>query len=115
MRGWTEIEDSSLSSRRREQAEVARNSECSASLPRRLPLKTLSAAGRERMLSLRGEPLFLANWERTLMIHFEVEPAALQKVVPFELDLKDGRAFVSVVAFRLRGMRPRFGGPIAGW
>jgi hypothetical protein len=49
------------------------------------------------------------------MIHFEVEAMALQKVVPFELDLRDGRAFVSVVAFRMSRMRPRFGGRIAAW
>ena len=49
------------------------------------------------------------------MIHFEVGPAALQQFVPFELDLRDGRAFVSLVAFTLSKMRPRFGGRIAAW
>lgn len=50
-----------------------------------------------------------------LMIHFEVESAALQRVVPFELDLKEGRAFVSAVAFTLSRMRPRISGRIAAW
>jgi uncharacterized protein YqjF (DUF2071 family) len=49
------------------------------------------------------------------MVHFEVEPAALQQVVPFPLDLKDGRAFVSAVAFTLAQMRPQFGGRFAAW
>src|SRR5215467_10267985 len=71
---------------------------------------TPSAAGRARLLSLPGEPLFLADWDKALMIHYEVDAAALQQVVPFHLDLREGRAFVSVVAFTLRRMRPRIGG-----
>jgi uncharacterized protein YqjF (DUF2071 family) len=72
--------------------------------------KSLSESVRKRLLSLPGEPLFIADWLRTLMIHYEVDPAALQRVVPFQLDLKDGRAFVSAVAFSLNGMRLRIGG-----
>ena len=72
-----------------------------------------NAAAKERILSLRGEPLFLAAWERTLMMHFEVDPKRLQRDVPFQLDLWKGRAFVSVVAFTMRGMRPRLGGKLA--
>lgn len=121
MRGWAEMEGSSLTkaglktcSRRGHEAEHSEFRSDSASR-RRIRTETLSASARERILSLPGEPLFLANWERTLMIHFEVEAMALQKVVPFELDLRDGRAFVSVVAFRMSRMRPRFGGRIAAW
>lgn len=73
----------------------------------------LSAAARQRLLSRRGEPLFLAAWERALMIHLEVDADALQRDVPFELDLWNGRAFVSLVAFTMRGMRSRFGGKLA--
>src|SRR6185436_2518778 len=39
-----------------------------------------------------------------------VEREQLQQAAPFELDLHNGRAFVSVVAFTMRSMRPRFGG-----
>jgi hypothetical protein len=74
-----------------------------------------SAAARRRMLSRRGEPLFIAGWKDVLMLHFEVEAGALQREVPFELDLRDGRAFVSLVAFTMRGMRPRAGGNLAAW
>lgn len=76
---------------------------------------SLSEAARKRLLSLPREPLFIANWQRTLMIHYEVEPAALQRVVPFQLDLRHGRAFVSLVAFTLSGMRPRYGGQVSAW
>jgi uncharacterized protein len=65
------------------------------------------------MLSVCGEPLFICNWDRVLFIHYEAEAAVLQKSIPFELDLYNGRAFVSIVAFTMRGMRPRLGGALA--
>src|SRR5678815_4298013 len=34
---------------------------------------------------------------------------------PYPLDLHQGRAFVSLVAFTLRDMRPHFGGPLTAW
>jgi uncharacterized protein YqjF (DUF2071 family) len=69
-----------------------------------------SDAGRERLLSQSGEPLFITAWERALMMHFEVDAMALRRDVPYELDLWNGRAFVSLVAFTMRGMSLRFGG-----
>ena len=76
---------------------------------------SLSAAARRRMLRSPGEPLFYASWDHAVMIHYEADPDALQRDVPFELDLRDGRAFVSLVAFTLRRMRPRRGGRIGEW
>jgi hypothetical protein len=67
------------------------------------------------MLSHTGEPLFLATWERAVFIHYEADPSLLQRQVPFELDLREGRAFVSLVAFTLLRMRPRLGGRLAEW
>jgi len=75
-----------------------------------LHTQTLSTGARERMLSLPREPLFFADWLNVVMIHLEVEPRALQSLTPFELDSWEGRAFVTLVAFSLRKMRPRFGG-----
>src|SRR5215471_2168633 len=72
-----------------------------------------NAAAKERILSQRGEPLFLAAWEHVLMIHLEVDAERLQRDVPFRLDLWNGRAFVSVVAFTMRNMRPRWGRRLA--
>ena len=78
------------------------------------PAAVLSAseAARTRLLSRRGEPLFYANWDNVLFIHYETEPDELQRCIPYPLDLYDGRAFVSLVAFTMRGMRPRFGGSL---
>ena len=74
-----------------------------------------SEAARRRLLSIPGEPLFLADWLRLVFIHYEVPVEELQSVVPFELDQFEGKAYVSLVAFTMRRMRPRRGGRLAAW
>lgn len=69
-----------------------------------------SQVARERLLSVKFEPLFTANWERALMLHYEVDPELLQPFVPFELDVRNGKAYVSLVAFTMRGLCPTRGG-----
>jgi uncharacterized protein YqjF (DUF2071 family) len=76
---------------------------------------TLSEAARRRMLALPGEPMFYARWDRAVFIHYAADPVTLQRDVPFELDLREGRAFVSIVAFTLSKMRPRIGGRFGEW
>ena len=78
-------------------------------------LRTPSELARTRMLSVRGEPLFYATWDRAVMIHYEADPAALQSCVPFPLDLHGGSGLVSLVAFTLRRMRPKRGGRPTEW
>jgi uncharacterized protein YqjF (DUF2071 family) len=75
----------------------------------------LSEAARRRMLTVRGEPMFYARWDRAVFIHYAADPALLQLDVPFDLDLRDGSAFVSLVAFTLSRMRPRLGGKLGEW
>jgi uncharacterized protein YqjF (DUF2071 family) len=72
--------------------------------------RTLSDLARRRMLAFPGEPMFYARWEHAVFIHYTANPTLLQPDIPFQLDLRDGRAFVSVVAFTLSRMRPRVGG-----
>ncbi|MEY2488799.1 MAG: uncharacterized protein QOC70_741 [Verrucomicrobiota bacterium] len=67
------------------------------------------------MLANTGEPLFFAGWDRAVFIHYEADPALLQRQIPFQLDLRDGRAFVSIVAFTLSRMRPHIGGRLGEW
>jgi uncharacterized protein len=75
----------------------------------------LSLAARARMLRHRGEPLLIADWDRALMIHYEVPVEALRPFVPFPLDLHEGKAYVSLLAFTMKGMRPFRGGRWAEW
>ncbi len=51
-------------------------------------------------------PLFLADWAPAVFMHYEADPDVLQREVPFSLDLRDGRAYVSLVAFTMRRLRP---------
>jgi uncharacterized protein YqjF (DUF2071 family) len=74
-----------------------------------------STAARQRLLSKRGDPLFYSDWSRAVFIHFEVDPEKLQPFVPFPLDLRDGKAYVSLVAFTMEGLRPCWGGRFTAW
>jgi uncharacterized protein YqjF (DUF2071 family) len=69
-----------------------------------------SEAAKRRLQSVKGEPLFYSDWLRAVFIHYEVDQDRLQPFVPFPLDLRDGKAYVSLVAFTMRGLRPRVGG-----
>jgi uncharacterized protein len=76
------------------------------------PISDGTRPARERLLSRPAEPLFYANWDNVLFIHYEIEPDKLQRCIPYPLELYHGRAFVSLVAFTMRGMRPRLGGTL---
>jgi uncharacterized protein len=56
--------------------------------------------------------LFLADWMDVAFVHFRVDPGMLQPRVPFELDLFGGDAYVSIVSFTQRRLRPTTGGRV---
>ncbi len=66
----------------------------------------LSAAARQRFARLEGNAPLTSDWLHTVMIHYAVAPERLQPFVPFELDTRDGRAYISLVAFNMRRLRP---------
>src|SRR6266446_8429591 len=59
--------------------------------------------------------LFRGAWMSALFIHYEVKPERLQPEVPFPLDVRDGKAYVSVVAFSQERLRFAFGGNLTNW
>lgn len=77
-----------------------------------LRIASPSSAGRQRLLSLPREPLLIAGWRDVVMLHFAVDAVALQREVPFAVERFEGQAFVSLVCFTLRDMRPRWGGAL---
>ncbi|MEM9018121.1 MAG: DUF2071 domain-containing protein [Verrucomicrobiota bacterium] len=79
------------------------------------PHRPGSAEAIEEMVRRFGEKLFLADWVEFVFLHFEVDPKSLQRVVPFRLDLFEGRALVSLVAFTIRRMRLARGGSMTRW
>jgi uncharacterized protein YqjF (DUF2071 family) len=76
---------------------------------------TPSHEGWRRLHSRQFEPLFVADWDRAVFLHFAVDAARLQPWVPFPLDCRDGSAWISLVAFTMRGMRPRLAGAPGRW
>lgn len=62
-----------------------------------------------------AKPLLVCDWDRVLMMHFEVDPMRLQADTAFPLDLHHGQAWVTLVAFTLRGLRLRLGGLLGRW
>jgi uncharacterized protein YqjF (DUF2071 family) len=58
-------------------------------------------------------PALIADWTDAVFIHLAVTPDALQPHVPFELDVCEGVAYVSLVAFTQRRLRPALGGRMA--
>jgi len=55
-------------------------------------------------------PLFRGAWMSALFIHYQIEPERLQREVPFRLDVREGKAYVSVVPFSQEKLRFAFGG-----
>src|SRR3954468_8585870 len=58
-------------------------------------------------------PWLLADWVDAAFLHWAVDPRVLAPHVPFPLDRWRGEAYVSVVCFTQRRLRPRFGGTLA--
>lgn len=50
------------------------------------------------------------SWRDLVFLHWGLPPEAVRLTVPplFELDLREGLAWVSIVAFEVRNLRPRF-------
>jgi uncharacterized protein YqjF (DUF2071 family) len=65
-----------------------------------------------RRLESDGGAMLVADWAPAVFIHYAVDSDALQPLVPFPLDLHDGRAYVSVVAFVQHHLRPKVGGRV---
>ena len=61
------------------------------------------------------KPLFEADWVRALFVHYRVDADVLQPQIPMPLDVRDGHAYVSLVAFTMRGLRFAGGGRLGAW
>jgi uncharacterized protein YqjF (DUF2071 family) len=59
-------------------------------------------------VAVAGDPFLYADWERVLFLHFVIPPEVVRPHVPppFELDLHDGQACISVVAVTMRHFQP---------
>src|SRR4029453_993107 len=65
------------------------------------------AAARQRMLKSERGGVFRSDWLDAVFIHMKVDRNALAQCTPYELDLFEGEAYVSLVAFHMRRFRVR--------
>jgi uncharacterized protein len=79
------------------------------SLPLALHLNAPTTAHRPPPL----RPAFRADWVNAVFIHYRIDPEVLQPYVPFELDLYEGHAYVTLVAFTQQNLRPAVGGSLS--
>lgn len=74
----------------------------------------------DQRLALRDLPrqpfVMHQRWEQLLFLHWTFDPAVIQATLPAGLtvDTFDGLAWVAVVPFLMRGIRPRFTPPVPG-
>jgi uncharacterized protein len=61
-----------------------------------------------------GKWIIYQEWHNVLFLHWAVKPAMLKHFVPGKLELQtfDGRAWISLVVFKLSNVRPRYLPPI---
>jgi len=78
---------------------------------------TLSDLARARLLSTKGDPFMVADWQNVVFLHFLAAPELLRPVIPspFELELHQGAACVSLVALTMRRFRAFQRGSVAAW
>ena len=57
----------------------------------------------------RRPRVMFQRWESLLFLHWECDPAAVAARLPpgLHVDLFEGKAYVGIVPFRMRGVRPR--------
>jgi uncharacterized protein YqjF (DUF2071 family) len=66
------------------------------------------------MVKLTGrQRMFTADWLDVIFVHYRIDPAHLAPLVPLPLDLHDGDAYVSLVAFTQSRLRPTIGGRLS--
>lgn len=61
-------------------------------------------------------PVMYETWEKLLFLHWEYDPQAIQKTLPNGLyvDTFDGKAYLGIVPFLMRAIRPRLFPPALG-
>ena len=80
----------------------------------RTPHSALEDA-RHRLEAVHGDPFLFADWERVLFLHIVIPPNVIRPHIPppFELELHNGHACMSVVAVTMRHFRPCRFDPLA--
>ena len=73
------------------------------------------AAARLRLESAEGGPWLVGDWQHAVFLHYRVAPQRLRPLVPCELDLYEGGAYVSLALATLTNLRLNTGGRMVPW
>ena len=68
----------------------------------------ISKAAKARLLATPGEPFLFADWENVVFLHFSIYPELLRPHIPppFQLELWNDQAWLSLVALTMRRFLP---------
>ena len=66
--------------------------------------RTAAEAAKAAFVKHEGRALLGCDWVDVVFIHYAIDPKLLQPHVPFELDVFEGQAYVSLVGFALTDM-----------
>ena len=77
--------------------------------------RNASEIAKIRLLQDRREPLLFADWEQVEFLHFRMPPEVLRPHIPppFQLELWEDEAWLSIVALTMRRFRPGRRGSVA--
>lgn len=75
----------------------------------------VNATDEQAFIDREGSLHLIADWVEPVFIHYRIDPQELQPHVPYELDLCEDSAWVSLVAFTMKNMRPNIGGRLSRW
>jgi len=78
-------------------------------------IKQFSQLARQNLEKNENGPFMRCNWVNCVFIHYEVDKRSLQDEVPYQLDLYNNKAYVSLVAFTLEKFRFSRGGKFTEW
>ena len=80
-----------------------------------LTIEQFSHKAKQHLMIKEQGPFLLCLWVDFVFIHYEVDRELLQADVPYTLDLYQGKAYISLVAFTLEAFRLAKGGLWTRW
>ena len=81
-----------------------------------MPEPTMLARLAVRDYPKNSQPIMQQRWDQLLFLHWEYDPQLIQKILPpgLHVDLYEGKAYVGLTPFFLKGLKPKLLIPLPG-